>query len=182
MFNLVTGKLPFEGETIFLLFQNIGAGIYKIPDDIDPNLKSLINGLLNVNKELRCTIEEIKHHTWFRRRPPRTLDIVEFPVAALTRFQNCTMYDYLAALHEPEDENEIEESQIINITDGSSELPNDSQFRNHNQTSIVAAQNHSTNAQRQRSTRSFWNCSCGRSMSDDQIGQRHRTNRNCTLS
>jgi serine/threonine protein kinase len=100
LYNLVTGRLPFEAENIYLLFQTIGKGIYKIPDDFDAPLTSLLIGLLHVNKHLRFTIKKIKQDDWFRRRLPRTYEYLPIPQVAIERFQTCTMRDYLTELHQ----------------------------------------------------------------------------------
>lgn len=99
LYNLVTAKLPFEADNIYLLFQTIGKGVYSIPTDLDSPLTSLLTGLLNVNKIARLKIEQIKVHEWFRRRPPRTLEVLSIPPLAFQRFEKCTMFDYLTELH-----------------------------------------------------------------------------------
>lgn len=41
---MTTGLYPFEGENIYKLFENIGRGVYTIPDSIDKMLNSLLTG------------------------------------------------------------------------------------------------------------------------------------------
>lgn len=43
-YNITTGKYPFEGDNIFKLFENIGKGIYTIPDGVCDLLADLIRG------------------------------------------------------------------------------------------------------------------------------------------
>ena len=43
-YNITTGLYPFEGETIFKLYENIGHGEYTVPSNIDPLLIDLLNG------------------------------------------------------------------------------------------------------------------------------------------
>ena len=43
-YNMATGLYPFEGDNIYKLFENIGKGIYTIPDSVDDNLRSLLQG------------------------------------------------------------------------------------------------------------------------------------------
>ncbi|CAF0902112.1 unnamed protein product [Didymodactylos carnosus] len=116
LYNLVTGLLPFEADNIYLLFQVIGFGKFVTPDDIEPNLANLINGLLCVDKTKRLTIEQIRQHEWYKRRPPKTFDFVPFPKMALNRFQTLTMYDYLVDLHQPLDEQE-DKDEDENLTE-----------------------------------------------------------------
>ena len=43
LYNFVTGIYPFEGETIFRLFENIAKGDFEVPrNDVDPLLETLI--------------------------------------------------------------------------------------------------------------------------------------------
>jgi len=160
LYNLVTGRLPFEADNIYLLFQTIGKGIYTIPNDIEPHLTSFINGLLHINKNLRFTLEQIKQHDWFRRRPPRTFEYLPFPHLALNRFQTFTMYDYLTELHQP---SILSEDEQINIPYDNSSVQ-----------------------QKESNGRSKLNCSCSRTMSGENIQQIKNQNRHqpriCSLS
>ena len=178
LYNLVTGLLPFEADNIYLLFQTIGKGVYIIPDDIDPHLTSLLHGLLHVNKTSRFTIEQIKKHDWFRRRPPRTFDFLSFPPSALRRFQTFTMYDYLTELHQTSAENS-EDQHDTNLPDRSISVinsPYDNQY-------VPTDDTH----QQRPQTRSLLNCGCSRTTtSSDNLHQRKNRNRSnhriCSLS
>ncbi|KAK3581650.1 hypothetical protein CHS0354_029832 [Potamilus streckersoni] len=79
LYNITTGLYPFEGENIYKLFENIGKGEYTIPDFVDKSLTSLIRGMLDYEASKRFSIEQIKQHEWFRRKLPRTSEIVRFP-------------------------------------------------------------------------------------------------------
>ena len=49
LYNFVTGIYPFEGETIFRLFENIAKGEFEVPrNDVDPLLENLIRYKNNV--------------------------------------------------------------------------------------------------------------------------------------
>jgi serine/threonine protein kinase len=166
LYNLVTGTLPFEADTVYSLFQTIGQGVYTIPDDIEPSLVSLIRGLLQVEKCLRFTIEQIKQHDWFRRRPPRTFDFLPFPPLALNRFQTFTMYDYLSELHQPVDEpNADGDPSMVPAShgDGANSLHHE------NGRDTVAVHRH-------RSIRRSWNCGCSRTASGDNLHQSNKRN------
>jgi serine/threonine protein kinase len=179
LFNLVTGCLPFEADNIYLLFQTIGTGIYTIPDDIEPHLASLLNGLLHIDKSSRFTIEQIKQHDWFRRRPPRTFDYLPFPPAALNRFQTFTMYDYLSELHQaPTETSDEQQQQDIHVPDGSISVIN-SPYDNQ-------PENNVNNESPRRRGRSALNCACSRTISSDNIhqtkGRSRQHHRMCSLS
>jgi serine/threonine protein kinase len=184
LYNLVTGRLPFEADNIYLLFQTIGRGVYTIPEDIEPHLTSLLNGLLDINKNSRFTIEQIKQHDWFRRRPPRTFDFLPFPPLALNRFQTFTMYDYLTELHQPPTENnEEQQEEDRNIPDGSISILNSPYDNNQHEGRTVHQEQQST---QRRTGRSTLNCGCSRTSSSDNIHQTKNRSRQhhrlCTLS
>lgn len=44
LYNITTGKYPFEGDTIFKLFENISRGEFNIPLDVDDLLQELLEG------------------------------------------------------------------------------------------------------------------------------------------
>ncbi len=187
LYNLVTGLLPFEADNIYLLFQTIGKGDYKIPDDVEPHLTTLLHGLLNIDKNSRFTIEQIKQNDWFRRRPPRTFDFLPFPSFALSRFQTFTMYDYLTELHQASSENSEDQQQQQqqqpqennnNIPDGMISVitsPYDNQ-RVHPEDQTP----------QRRSGRALFSCGCSRTNSGDNIHQRKARSRPnhriCSLS
>jgi serine/threonine-protein kinase 11 len=176
LYNLVTGHLPFEADNIYLLFQTIGKGVYIIPNDIEPQLTSLIHGLLHIDKNLRFKLEQIKQHDWFRRRPSRTFEYVPFPHLALNRFQTFTMLDYLTELH-----------QSTSLSE------NNNNNHHHHQEDEVQPNiqsnesNSSYDTQRVvQNGRSTLNCSCSRTLSGDNIPPIKTRNRNqariCSLS
>ncbi|CAF1036159.1 unnamed protein product [Adineta steineri] len=193
LYNLVTGRLPFEADNIYLLFQTIGKGVYTIPDDIESHLASFIHGLLHINKNLRLTLEQIKQHEWFRRRPPRTFEFLPFPPSALNRFQTFTMHDYLTELHRStvlsEEENhndnhQEEQQQQIKIPIDSTSFfhsPYDNQHVESQQQQQQQQQH-----QQEHNGRSRLNCSCSRTLSGENIYPTKTRNRHqpriCVLS
>ncbi|UJR21557.1 hypothetical protein I4U23_024641 [Adineta vaga] len=158
LYNIVTGCLPFEADNIYLLFQTIGKGVYTIPDDVELHLTSLIHGLLHINKNQRFTVEQIKQHEWFRRRPPRTFDLLPFPQLALTRFQTSTMYDYLTELHRPptlSENNRNTEEEPVKIPI--------------NSTSFFHSPYENQQVVQQHNGRSTLNCGCSRTLSGETL-------------
>ncbi len=57
---MTTGKYPFEGETVFLLFENIARGEFTIPENVDPLLAALIKGMLEIDPDRRVSIQDIR--------------------------------------------------------------------------------------------------------------------------
>ena len=63
LYNFVTGSYPFEGDTIFRLFENIGKGEFQVPaHDVNPVLESLIRGMLATDFKDRFTLLQAKKH------------------------------------------------------------------------------------------------------------------------
>ena len=42
---MATGKYPFLGANIFRLYETIGKGEYTIPEEVDPLLHTLLEGM-----------------------------------------------------------------------------------------------------------------------------------------
>lgn len=189
LYNLVTGKLPFEADNIYLLFQTIGKGVYVIPDDIEPHLSSMLCGLLHIDQKQRFTIEQIKRHDWFRRRPPRTFDFLPFPRVQLENFHRLTIYTYLEELHKNLNNENSERDSIPmnNQADASISVINSNSDYGDKSTHQNRIGDQSESIRQHRNRRSFWTCGCGRptaSSSDDlhQTDKRTRHRGLCLLS
>jgi serine/threonine-protein kinase 11 len=74
LFNFVTGVYPFEGDTIFKLFESIARCHFEMPAGSDAAsdsvLESLIRGMLTGDPDKRFSVTEVKTHDWFRKRHP----------------------------------------------------------------------------------------------------------------
>ena len=104
LFNFVTGAYPFEGDTIFRLFENIGKCEFTFPDasapDIDPILESLIRGMLDKDPVARLSVKEIQHHDWCRKKHPCTSPPVTVkPKDPEDPALSTTVIPYLCDLH-----------------------------------------------------------------------------------
>ena len=65
LFNFVTGSYPFEGDTIFRLFENIGKGDFEVPaHDVNPVLESLIRGMLATDFNDRFTLLQVEKNSF----------------------------------------------------------------------------------------------------------------------
>ncbi|CAH1102562.1 unnamed protein product [Psylliodes chrysocephalus] len=95
LYNITTGLYPFEGGTIFRLFETIGKGEFTIPDEIDEPLRSLIVGMLQKEPEIRFNLRQIRQHSWFSRRPPYSSPPVPIPPLREDRFHKMTVLPYL---------------------------------------------------------------------------------------
>lgn len=82
LYNITTGSYPFEGDNIYRLFENIGKGDFTIPLEIEEPLKSLLTGMLDKDPNRRFSIQQIRQHPWFLRKPPK-LNVTEVPIPPL---------------------------------------------------------------------------------------------------
>jgi len=75
LYVLLSGFLPFFGETQEELFDKILTGSYsfanKVWDDISPTAKDLVTKMLTLNEEDRPTAKQCLEHPWFKASNPR---------------------------------------------------------------------------------------------------------------
>jgi len=75
LYVLLSGFLPFFGETQEELFDKILTGSYsfanKVWDDISPTAKDLVTKMLTINEEDRPTAKQCLEHPWFKAQNPR---------------------------------------------------------------------------------------------------------------
>mmetsp|Transcript_37419 Transcript_37419/g.38099 ORF Transcript_37419/g.38099 Transcript_37419/m.38099 type:complete len:469 (-) Transcript_37419:117-1523(-) len=69
LYAMTTGRLPFDDDNIQRLLNKVQRGVYHIPGDMDPECKSLVRAMLNVDPAKRISIEGIKQHPWFLSGP-----------------------------------------------------------------------------------------------------------------
>jgi BR serine/threonine kinase len=69
LFTLLSGKLPFDDNSIRALLQKVKNGLFRMPD-FPPDIKDLISKMLEVNPAKRITIPKIKASAAFRRDLP----------------------------------------------------------------------------------------------------------------
>nr|XP_019599658.1 PREDICTED: serine/threonine-protein kinase STK11 isoform X3 [Rhinolophus sinicus] len=101
LYNITTGLYPFEGDNIYKLFENIGKGDYTIPGDCGPPLSDLLKGMLEYEPAKRFSIQQIRQHSWFRKKHPPAEELVPIPPSAdcKDRWRSMTVVPYLEDLH-----------------------------------------------------------------------------------
>jgi len=101
LYNFVTGSYPFEGDTIFRLFEEIAKCEYTVPSDVDPLLGSLLRGMLEENPEKRLTLDEVRNHDWCRKKhPSNTQPVTVKPREGETdKTLSTSVIPYLCNLH-----------------------------------------------------------------------------------
>lgn len=66
LFSLLEGTLPFDDGNNKGLFKLIEKAKYSFNHSLSYQVKDLINRMLQPNPLKRITMDEIKHHPWFR--------------------------------------------------------------------------------------------------------------------
>ena len=74
LFELITGRVPFQGNDIDTLKYNIRTMKIAWPSDINNEAKDLISKILKYNPYDRLTAEEILNHTFIRKYFPKAVD------------------------------------------------------------------------------------------------------------
>ncbi|KAM9229211.1 serine/threonine-protein kinase STK11-like [Dugong dugon] len=101
LYIITTGLHPFDGDTIYELFQNIRKGDYTIPGDCGPLLSDLLRRMLEYQPVRRLSIQQIRQHIWFRKKHPLAEALVPIPPNPDTCdwWRSMTVLPYLEDLH-----------------------------------------------------------------------------------
>lgn len=90
LYALLAGKLPFDHEDCETLLNLVAAGVYKMPNDINPLAQDLIRRMLATDVEQRITMSEIIAHPFFSLHAPKvivhtlpSLDRIAQPIGSL---------------------------------------------------------------------------------------------------
>ena len=72
LYQLTTGQLPFQGQTIHQIFENIRSETCEIamPNFIDKNLSNLLRNMLNREPAQRWCLKQIRDSEWFKKKHP----------------------------------------------------------------------------------------------------------------
>lgn len=73
LYAMVCGSLPFDDESMTLLFNKIKDGKFYMPIYISDEVKDLINKMLQPNPVKRISMKEIKQHPWYLQDLPEYL-------------------------------------------------------------------------------------------------------------
>lgn len=90
---------PFEGDNIYRLLENIGKGVWSVPDDLDPLLADLLLNMLRFDANERYSIQKIRKHSWFIASPVCTGDAVPVPPLKGDSVRSSTVLPYLESYH-----------------------------------------------------------------------------------
>lgn len=73
LYVMLCRRLPFDDESIPVLFKNISNGVYTLPNFLSESSVDLIKKMLIVNPLNRITVDEIFQHEWFKTDLPEYL-------------------------------------------------------------------------------------------------------------
>lgn len=65
LYTILTGYLPFDDTSTCALFNKIRTAKYILPNYLSPEVKDLIQRMLNPDPIARITVEQIKAHPWY---------------------------------------------------------------------------------------------------------------------
>ncbi|XP_049866531.1 serine/threonine-protein kinase STK11 isoform X1 [Pectinophora gossypiella] len=102
LYNMTTGKYPFEGDNVYRLLEAIGRGEpAPPPESLAPTLRALLTHMLKRDPELRPNVQEIRRHAWVKATPP--LESGDKLVAVRSRrsdeLHSSTVIPYLVERH-----------------------------------------------------------------------------------
>lgn len=64
LYALLVGALPFDDDNLRQLLEKVKKGVFHIPHFVSPDCQNLLRGMIEVNPELRLTLEQIHRHSW----------------------------------------------------------------------------------------------------------------------
>lgn len=70
LYVMLCGRLPFDDDSIPILFKKINSGIFSIPNYLSQDIKKLLIRMLTVDPMKRITIPEIMETEWFKKNLP----------------------------------------------------------------------------------------------------------------
>ena len=99
LYNITTGQYPFEGDNIYRLLENIGKGVWSVPEGLDALLTDLLLNMLRFDSNERFSIQKIRNHAWYIASPINTFDAVPVPPLKGDCLRSSTVLPYLESYH-----------------------------------------------------------------------------------
>ncbi|XP_053602531.1 serine/threonine-protein kinase STK11 isoform X2 [Plodia interpunctella] len=102
LYNMTTGRYPFEGDNVYRLLEAIGRGEpAPPPPSLGPTLGALLKHMLQRDPDLRPKVQEIRRHAWVQATP--ALEAGERLVSPRSRrsddLHSSTVIPYLVERH-----------------------------------------------------------------------------------
>ncbi|OQR73015.1 serine/threonine-protein kinase STK11-like [Tropilaelaps mercedesae] len=116
LFNITTGKYPFEGDTIYKLFDAIGRGEVVWPDGVEAQLRSLLEGMLSKDPDKRLSLQQVFKHPWMQRKPANNEVWVAVPVTEHDPYRSLTVMSALEDMQQRDRQSPLEEGSQESLT------------------------------------------------------------------
>ena len=126
LFELTTGKVPFQGNDIETLKTNILHLKINWPNEMDPNAKDLISKILKLDPDERLTLEDIIQHEFFLKYFPDAPSCLILPDPDIT-YKTFVVSKDDPKTWDPVEKNTIFERTPVSTTDPE---PNDNTSEN----------------------------------------------------
>ena len=148
LFELSTGRVPFDGRDLETVKANILRLNITWPREIDPEVKDLISQILRLNPKSRLSIEEILSHSFFSKYFPNAVNELIKPDHQQNRI-------FIVSQDDPKTWGEIKKKPTIS-TSTSSGCGNTNSNINTNSTTTINNNPHSnTNSNSNNKTNNF---------------------------
>ena len=132
LFELSTGKVPFEGDDYTTVKYNISHLNIAWPSDIEPDVKDLVSKILKKNPEERISIEKILSHNFFNKYFPNA-------VKELIKPDNQPHKVFIVSVDDPKTWNPIQNRQsslLNNNNSNNNKIDNNNNKNNNRMTSF----------------------------------------------
>ena len=124
LFELITGKVPFQGNDIETLKNNILHLKINWPNEMDPNARDLISKILKIDPDERLTLEEIIQHEFFLK------DFPDAPSCLILPDRDITYKTFIVSKDDPKTWDPVEKNTVFEVPPISSPETNDNTSEN----------------------------------------------------
>jgi serine/threonine-protein kinase 11 len=130
LFQITTGYLPFQGQTIHQIYENIRTKSQdlQIPEVLDTKLAQLLKGMLDPDPLKRWSIKQIRDCDWFKKKHSVVQeDLVTLPTDVINNeFSTFRMLNYLEKHCESkfDENNDFKSQQAIPNNNNISQVQN----------------------------------------------------------
>lgn len=114
-----TGNYPFNGDSIYDLFENIAKGDFNLPIGIDEDLGDLIQNILQTEPAKRFTLQQIKDHRWMKKilAPEEEFHLSKRPTSFSEDSDGLVILPSIKATYDSDESTETSSSSSLNGSD-----------------------------------------------------------------
>ncbi|KAJ3124695.1 Elongation factor 1-gamma [Nowakowskiella sp. JEL0407] len=104
LFALLSGRLPFDANTMPELYDKIARGAFTVPESFSPDATHLISRMLTVDPKQRATLDEVMVHPFINEGYPTLVETYLPPRPPVVYTPNAHVLSELASFGIPEHE------------------------------------------------------------------------------